>query len=75
MEIFNHPFLLLLAVALSLVSSLYLWRGFREKDMPALLMGLGLAIPTFDMMSLEAWGAGIFVCVVAWWMKNKMESI
>ena len=75
MEILNHPYLLLIAVALSLVSSLYLWRGYRERDVPALLMGIGLAIPTFDMMSMETWIAGIVVCLFAWWMKSKMESL
>lgn len=74
MDVLDHPMLLLFAILLSLLGSFYLWRSFRERNSPDLLIGIGLNIPTLGMSDWQMWAAGIAVCAVGIWLKKYLEG-
>jgi hypothetical protein len=71
MEILNRPGLLFLAILLSLLSSWYCWRAFKDKDAAAALVGVGLGIPTIGMTDWNYWMAGIGVCAAGLWLRRR----
>jgi hypothetical protein len=74
MEILNHPALLVVAIILSTLSSVFLWRGIKEKDVPNLLFGVGTGIPPLDMRNFNVWLLGAGISFLGYWLRNKMDA-
>lgn len=68
MEIFNNPVLLSIAIVLTIISSVLTWIGLRHKNMPYLVVGIGLGVPTFDMLDYRMWVVGLLVCGLGVWI-------
>ena len=69
-EVFEHPWLVVIVLPLSIVSTWYCWIGFRQKDVPRLLIGLGMGLPTFSITNVWMWVAGVAVCALGYWLMN-----
>jgi len=69
---FSNPYTLLVQIVLSVISSWYLWRGFRDKNSADLLLGIGSGIPSFAPASWQAWVAGIAVWAVGRSLKRSL---
>ena len=59
---------LFLILITSVVSTFLLWGAFKQKDVPRILMGIGAAVPSFEISSFRMWviaaaifGAGIYL--------------
>ncbi len=70
MGITAHPFVLIIAIVLSLLSSWLSWRAFREKNGPDLLMGIGLGLPLLSQNDWRFWAAGLGLCAFGLWLKK-----
>jgi len=68
LDIINHPFQLVLMIALSIVSSYFLWNAFKTRNIRNILLGIGCALPTIDMRSYWTWGAGILAFGAGIWI-------
>jgi hypothetical protein len=75
MEIFENGYLLTLVIVLSLISTVFCMMGFKRKDMPFILIGIGTGVPTFDVLDYRMWIAGIGLCLVGLWLRNKLQSV
>jgi hypothetical protein len=75
MEIFSSPLSLFAIIVLSVLSTYFFWLGFRERDMPAILIGTGTGVPTLSIMDYRFWVAGVAVTLLGFWLRRKMESM
>ncbi len=73
MEIFDHPVLLVFAGILSLLSGWFCWVGFKEKDVPNIMYGIGLGVPTMAMMDWRFWAAGLGICAGGVYLRRSLE--
>lgn len=63
-----------LLIVLSMVSSLFCWTGVRRRNVAHLLWGIGLGIPTFNLLSWKMWLGGAAVCALGAWMQSKLQA-
>jgi hypothetical protein len=75
MDILASPLSLFVIIVLSIISTFFCWRGFREKDIPSLLIGTGLSVPTFDIADYRFWLAGAALFILGVWLAKKLSSI
>lgn len=73
MEVLSNPYLLVLAIVLSVVSTKFLWRGYKEKHISSWIYGLGTGIPTLAISNYKAWGVGIALCIAGYYIKNTYD--
>jgi hypothetical protein len=75
MQLFANPFTLFVIITLSLISTVIVWRGVRERNVPALIMGTGIGIPTFSLSDYRFWICGVAVTAFGFWLHRKMTSL
>ncbi len=71
LEMIDNPFLLTATLLLSLVSSMYIWRAFRQKDGMSGLLGIAISIPTFNISSGLFWAVGIAFTSLIFWARRR----
>ena len=71
LELLDHPIPLVIALVLSLVGSGFLGKGFRQRNVPHLLLGIGLNIPAISLTDWRFWFAGACIVAVGWRMSVK----
>lgn len=60
-------------IALTVVSCWLTWVGLREKNLPQILIGTGLGMPTFDLADARFWVAGGLFCVVGLYLRVRLD--
>ena len=75
MDILNHPWEIVLALLLTIVSTIWSIQGLRRKDIPLFIYGLAAGIPTFAIESWQAWFIAGLCAAFAWWLRQKTENI
>lgn len=70
MDIPTNPILWILIGALSLFSFAFCFSGFRRRNIPMALFGVGLGIPPFAITSMVSWAMGLGVVLLAWWLSR-----
>ncbi len=73
MEAFSNPYLLVLMLILSTISTKFLWKGFKDKHISSWLYGIGTGIPTFAMTNYKTWVVGVLFCVGGYYIKNNYD--
>jgi hypothetical protein len=75
MEILENGYLLTIVIVLSLISTVFCWMGFKRKDVPFLLIGVGTGVPTLDVTDYRMWVAGVGITLVGVWMRRRLQSV
>lgn len=74
LETLSNPYYLVALLVLTCVSSFFAWVGFKEKNIPAFLIGVGAGIPTFAIDQWKTWVAGALICAVGVYLRSKLNS-
>lgn len=69
----DDPVNLMLVIMLSLASTIFMGKGFKEKSVSNLLMGIGTGVPTMAATDWRFWLAGAAMTYGGWWLKREYE--
>jgi len=75
MDVLESPFLMFLLILLTVLSTWFSWKAFRNKDSVALLYAIGTGIPTFSLTEWEYWAIGLTVCGLGVWLHRRMTNL
>ena len=59
----------------SLISSWYLYLGFRQKNVGKCLVGIGFAIPSLGISNLDFWAIGAGLCIAGIWLQRFLDGM
>ena len=75
MEALSNPYSLFLIILLSVVSTVFVLKGMKQKEVGSLLLGIGIGLPPIDLYDYRIWAAALGVCFLGVWFQRKIGSI
>lgn len=75
LEVLTNPYLLSLIIILTLFSTAFVWIGLKQKSLWKVLLGTGLGIPTLSITDWQCWAIGTALCLLALWLRSKLEAV
>jgi hypothetical protein len=71
----NNPWALGAIIFLSIVSSVYLWIGLKQKEIWKVIVAVGVGLPSYSITNWKMWGAGCVVCGLGLWFRTYLDSV
>ncbi len=71
----SSPLELFLVLFTSFVSTYLLYGAFKQKDVPRILMGVGAAVPSFEISSFRMWVIAGAIFGAGMYMRNYMDGV
>ncbi len=65
---------LFLIIITSIISSWLMYDGFKTKNVPRLIIGFGVGIPSFGIGSFNVWLLAVVVCGVGIWLGRFLDG-